>query len=182
METNWKLDKVIGENETGFKGSKDVTYRTEGWDFILAGGALYNSLDYSFTVAHPDGSLTGYKAPGGGSATLRRQLKTLHEFMDGFDFVRMKPNNAILEKATLPPGVTARALAEPGKQYAVYVKGGTQVELKLELPTGKYAVQWLNPTTGKIDQSGNITSAGGVETLKSPEYAEDVALSVKAAR
>ncbi len=32
-------------------------YRTEGWDFLIAGGALYNNLDYSFTPQHPDGHL-----------------------------------------------------------------------------------------------------------------------------
>jgi hypothetical protein len=178
VETNWKLGKVIGENETGFKGSKDVTYRTEGWEFIVAGGGLYNSLDYSFTVAHPDGTLTGYKAPGGGSPTLRRQLKTLHQFIDGFEFVRMTPNNAIIQPG-LPSDITARALVETGKQYAIYVKGGTQVDLQVDLPAGKYAVKWLNPTTGKIDQSDTLNCPGGVETLKSPKYSEDIALSIK---
>ncbi|MEZ6059083.1 MAG: DUF6298 domain-containing protein [Planctomycetaceae bacterium] len=61
---NYGLNKVIGENETGFRGSSDVLYRTEGWDFLLAGGGLYNNLDYSFSAKHPDGSLTGYNSPG----------------------------------------------------------------------------------------------------------------------
>jgi hypothetical protein len=177
---NWELNKVIGENETGFKGSKDVTYRTEGWNFVLAGGGLYDSLDYSFTVDHPDGSLAGYKAPGGGSSALRRQLKVLHEFIDGFDFLRMKPDNGVI-KSGIGPGVTARVLAEPGRQYAIYLTGGKQVDLKLELPAGAYSVQWLNPATGKVDKSEALTSAGGVETLHSPDYTDDLALSVKAA-
>ena len=61
---NSELNRVIGENETGFKGSGDDYYRGEAWDFILAGGGLYDNLDYSFTVSHPDGSLIGYKAAG----------------------------------------------------------------------------------------------------------------------
>jgi len=28
----------------------------EAWEFLLAGGALFNNLDYSFTAAHPDGT------------------------------------------------------------------------------------------------------------------------------
>jgi len=179
VAANWELDKVIGENETGFNGSKDLTYRTEGWNFILAGGGLYDSLDYSFTAAHPDGSMEKYKAPGGGSLALRRQLKVLHEFIDGFDFLRMKPDNGLI-KSGIGAGVTARVLAEPGKQYAIYVTGGHQLDLKLDLPAGTYAVQWLNPATGKIEKSEDIPSNGGVETLRSPEYADDVALSVKA--
>lgn len=72
--TNYQLNKVIGENETGFRGRDDLLYRTECWDFLIAGGALYNNLDYSFTPKHPDGTLDDYKSPGGGSALLRKQL------------------------------------------------------------------------------------------------------------
>ena len=38
------------DDETGFKGIEDVHYRTEGWDFIVAGGGIYNNLDYSFVA------------------------------------------------------------------------------------------------------------------------------------
>jgi len=37
---NWELKKLIGDNETGFRGTNNLPYRTEAWDFILAGGAL----------------------------------------------------------------------------------------------------------------------------------------------
>jgi hypothetical protein len=47
---NFRLNKVIGENETGFKGTADTHYRMEGWEFVLAGGGLFNNLDYSFAV------------------------------------------------------------------------------------------------------------------------------------
>ena len=50
---NYGLNKLIGENETGFRGHDDVLYRTEGWDFLLAGGGLYNNLDYSFSPPIP---------------------------------------------------------------------------------------------------------------------------------
>ena len=88
---NYQLDRVIGENETGFRGREDVLYRTEGWDFLMAGGAIYNNLDYSFTPGHPDGSLREYTSPGGGSPQLRRQLGYLKTFMESLDFVHMKP-------------------------------------------------------------------------------------------
>jgi hypothetical protein len=34
---NYGLLKVIGDNETGFKGTGDDHYRKEAWQFILAG-------------------------------------------------------------------------------------------------------------------------------------------------
>jgi len=118
---NWGLNKPIGENETGFRGKEDVLYRTEGWDFILAGGALYNNLDYSFTYKNAKGTFVEYKSPGGGSPALRRQLKVLKDFIHGFDFVRMAPAAGASVKASTP-GLSVRALAEAGKQVAVYVR------------------------------------------------------------
>ena len=34
----------------------DAPYRTEAWDFVIAGGGLYNNLDYSFAAGHEDGT------------------------------------------------------------------------------------------------------------------------------
>ena len=39
-----------------------------------------------------------------------------------------------------------------------------------------------DPRTGKTDRSGTLRHAGGVATLRSPQYVEDIALAVKAAR
>ena len=41
--------------------------------FLLSGGALFNNLDYSFTVGHEDGTDATNKAPSGGGPALRRQ-------------------------------------------------------------------------------------------------------------
>ncbi len=135
---NYHLNKVIGENETGFRGKEDVLYRTEGWDFIIAGGALYNNLDYSFTYRHPRGNFLDYKSPGGGSPALRKQLKILKDFIESFDFVRMAPDNSVI-KEVVPFGMQARALVERGKAYAVYVH--------VPLGRGNFSVRW----TGKAE-------------------------------
>lgn len=134
---NYHLNKVIGENETGFRGNQDETYRTEGWDFIIAGGALYNNLDYSFTPQHPRGTFLDYKSPGGGSPTLRKQLKILKDFIEGFDFIRMAPENSVI-KGGVPPGMQARALVEKGNAYAIYI----------HRPSGRsdYSARW----TGQV--------------------------------
>ena len=82
--------RLIGDNETGFRGTADLAYRTEGWDFILAGGGLFNNLDYSFTVGHEDGTFQFPSTqPGGGGRTLRAQLGVLRRFID-----RLRPGEA----------------------------------------------------------------------------------------
>jgi hypothetical protein len=181
VEMNYGLNKVIGENETGFRGRKDVTYRTEGWEFIIAGGSLYSNLDYSFTSKHSDGSFMDYKSPGGGSPELRHQLSILKDFIHSFDFVRMAPKNAVI-KGGVPKGATARALIESGKQYALYIAGGKQADLKLELPAGTYVIEWLDTKTGKVVKRERLPHTEGDATLISPEYTEDIALRIKVAQ
>ncbi len=141
---NYHLNKVIGENETGFRGKEDFLYRTEGWDFIIAGGALYNNLDYSFTPPYPDGSFLDYKSPGGGSPTLRRQLKILKDFIESFDFIRMKPDNSVI-KGGVPAGLSARALVERGKQYAIYFHAPTH--------TANFSVRWAGHLTPRHSET-----------------------------
>jgi hypothetical protein len=119
---NYGLNKVIGDNETGFRGTGDEPYRMEGWDFILAGGGLYNNLDYSFTYGYEDGTFKYPDTqPGGGNTRLRRQLKILRDFIYSVDFVKMRPDNTII-KGGVPNGYSARALVEAGRAYAIYVR------------------------------------------------------------
>ncbi len=110
---------VIGDNETGFAGTGDTHYRMEGWEFILAGGGLYNNLDYSFTVGHEDGTFTYPDSqPGGGSAALRRQLKVLKEFIHSFDFLRMKPDKTVI-RGGLPTKARAQLRTETAKRWMI---------------------------------------------------------------
>jgi hypothetical protein len=144
---NYHLNKVIGDNETGFRGTNNVPYRTEAWDFIIAGGALFNHLDYSFVAGHEDGTFA-YSAsqPGGGNPQFRREMKILRDFIHGFDFLRMKPDNSVI-KGGVPAGGTARALVDPAKGIAIYVRN--------EGSTGPWSARWT----------------GFIETPASGEYA-----------
>ncbi len=142
VAANAHLRGVIGENETGFRGKDDVLYRTEGWAFLLAGGGLYNNLDYSFTPAHPDGTFLDYSSPGGGNPTFRRQMRVLKDFVHSFDFVRMKPDRSVVEA---PAGLAVQALVEKGRQYAVH--------LHAPVGEGNFAARW----TGRIDPPASGT-------------------------
>ncbi len=188
---NYGLNKVIGENETGFRGSHDVLYRTEGWDFLLAGGALYNNLDYSFTPAHPRGTFLEYKSPGGGNPSLRQQLRILKQFLHSFDFVRMTPDNSVLGKVS--PALTASALVERGKAYAVYLhvplpekpkdlrkhlRKAIEANLELNLPAGRYKAEWVDTKEGTVALVTEFSHDGGNHTLNSPTFSNDIALRV----
>ena len=97
---NYGLNKVIGDNETGF-GHADDPYRMEAWEFLLAGGGLYNNLDYSFTVGHEDGTFAYPDPARRRQPEFREQMKVLKDFLYGFDFVRLKPDPSVV-KTKLP--------------------------------------------------------------------------------
>ena len=76
--------------------------------------------------------------------------------------------------------MTAQALVQKGRAYALYLSAGGRADLELELPAGRYRAQWLNPLTGAIDKSQEIDHQGGRVTLSSPRYDEDIALGILA--
>lgn len=177
VSENYGLNKVIGDDETGFAGQDRVKpYRTEGWDFIIAGGAVYSNLDYSFAVGHEvgDGRIN---APGGGGPELRRQLQILKQFIHGFDFIRMRPDDSVV-KAALPKAVTVRVLCEPGKAYAIYVNGKGLSELALDLPVGQYGIQWVGTKSDRTEKAESLRHDGSSLTLQVPIYLDDIALRI----
>lgn len=187
LAMNYGLNKAIGDNETGFKGTNNLPYRMEGWSFILAGGALYNNLDYSFVVGHEDGSfIYPSDQPGGGNVLCREQLQGLKHFMDQFDFIHMKPDKSVV-KSGVPQEGRTYALAQDGKAYGIYIildaaakpaKSPQVLHLQIGVPSGNYKVQWWNPVTGKPEKTEQAASRDGVMQMQSPETKEDIALAV----
>ncbi len=133
VEMNYHLNKVIGDNETGFSGIEDVTYRSEAWGFMVAGGGLFNHLDYSFTTEHEDGTFkVAPGQPGGGGKTFRGQMKTLKHVFEELDFVAMKPSDHLI-KRSIETKASVRLLAEEGQQYLLYVNNTSNVETDYSL-------------------------------------------------
>ncbi|UCE49364.1 MAG: hypothetical protein JSW47_04315, partial [Phycisphaerales bacterium] len=116
-------------------------------------------------------------APGGGGPLLHKQLGILRDFINGFDFVKMKPDNSII-KGGVPDNATARALVEKGRAYAIYINGGTKADLIVSLPKGRYKAEWLNTKIGTIDKKQIFEHSGGRLLLASPTYQDDIALRI----
>jgi hypothetical protein len=146
---NHYLNKAIGFNETGFAGKQDATYRRQAWRFLMAGGALFNHLDYSFSIGSEDGQDTTYKAPGGGSPELRKQLGSLKRYFDQLNVITLKPDFEIVKAA---PGANTYALSDGSKQWVIYVESLAMktYDLITNLPKGRYKVTWTDTATGKV--------------------------------
>ncbi|MFO0965051.1 MAG: peptidylprolyl isomerase [Gemmataceae bacterium] len=174
---NAGLKKPIGDDETGFRGPGDFAYRSEAWEFLLAGGASYSNLDYSFSCKHPAGSGKVGKSPGGGGPSLRSQLQILREFLDEIDLVHMTPAPELVKAAD--PKTVVRCLAAPGDVYAIYVKGGSRAKLALKTPKGPgFEAEWVDTRTGAIRRREAVSHSTGLWELTAPEFTEDIALRV----
>jgi hypothetical protein len=177
---NLGLNKAIALDETGFMPHLAYNYRSQAWKFLLAGGALYNNLDYSFTVGHEDGTFPiADQSPGWGGLAFRKQIKVLKDFIESFTFLEMKPANSILkiESGSIK---SFQVLAETGKQYAIYLDKGSLAEIQLEIPSGNYKVEWINPVNGEVIQTEKLESVSNAISLSCPEFQEDLAIKISA--
>jgi hypothetical protein len=179
---NYHLNLPLGDNETGFRGIEGTIYRIEAWRFLLAGGALFNHLDYSFTIDNEDGTYVVQKGePGGGSRELRQQFRILVGFMNSLNFINMKPvGDDVVKPGT--DGTSVEGLFEDGKVWALYLSVKDTVSkssvLEINLPEGSYSLTWTDTRTGTETPESDKGHNGGWLQIKSPEYLRDIALMI----
>src|SRR5450432_1597687 len=173
---NYGLGKAIAYDETGFLGRDDDGYRREAWNFMLSGGSAFDALDYSFTVGHEDGTDAEPNGPGGGSTALRRQLRVLSDFLGKFTLADLTPDGHTVKRAD---GNYVRVLANPGREYAIYLDGDGPAELVLELPAGEYSGEWINTRTGETEGLERFRHRGGEKTLQTPAFHNGIALRLR---
>lgn len=173
---NYALNLPLGENETGFKGTGDDHYRMEAWEFMLAGGALFNHLDYSYAVGHEDGTLAiKDPTPGGGGATLRKSFRFLRTFLESLDLPKMKPAPALIRKGAPEHW---RAIGDGATRFALYAKGAAPAEIEFALPDGRWRQRWFDVNTGMLLLEESVEAKNGAAVLKLPACCSEVALDL----
>lgn len=173
---NYHYNKVLGFDESGFAGSDDTVYRRQAWRFMLSGGGLFNNLDYSFYVGKEDG--TGENdAPGGGGTKLRKQLKTLNDFLHSFELEKLKPNQTVIQSSA---GLIPYILSDGDNTYAIYLRaiGTKSTTLKLAANTGIYNIQILNTITGEYSDPVSQEAVNGSLNINIDIPEEELALKV----
>ena len=170
---NLGLKRPIAFDESGFAGPDDSLYRRQAWRFLMAGGAVFSGLDYSFAVGFEKGTAEN-DAPGGGSAALRSQLGVLKRTLEATGLVAMRPDTGVVISA---PAATTYALSQPGRQYLIYIEGPGKTDLTVKLPAGRYQATWSNTRTGRTEQQESV-AGGAPRLLESPAYVTDVVLKI----
>jgi hypothetical protein len=184
VQWNRGLGKLIGFDETGFAGRSDEVYRRQAWRFMMAGGGLFNHLDYSFTQGKEDGTDLEPNGPGGGSPALRKQLRALSTFLHSFNLAELKPDHTFLASS---PGAECQVLSWPGKEYAVYGQGRLPVLLNIgKLPSGRYHAEWIHPVSGdavaRFEFRAGAGAAGPLSFGTPPGLTNEFALRLFSAR
>jgi|GEM_PF-3842253 len=69
-------------------------------------------------------------------------------------------------------------LTDRGRQHAIYLQGGQQVDLSLLLRASDYHVEWIDVLTGKVVREERRTHPGGTAVFASPDFVDDIALRI----
>lgn len=153
--------------------------RKEMWEFIMRGSSVYDYLDFTIATDDPRGE-GQVELPGGyvyDGTMMRHYLKYLGDFIHGFDFVQMAPDDSLI--TSISDTAQAFVLAEKGRAYAVYINGSALKSITVDLPEGIFRAEWFNPLTGVFDKVEEGISGGGQVRLDLPLYHADIALKLK---
>ncbi|HNR06534.1 MAG TPA: hypothetical protein PKM27_04405 [Saprospiraceae bacterium] len=177
VDLNYKLNKAIGFNETGFAGRLDSIYRRQAWRFMMSGGALFSHLDYSFSTDHPDGTDTLQKAPGGGSPALRKQLRFLRTFVEGLNLAGLRPAPDFIYHVE----GAFRWGMQDGRHYALYLEAlsPNPAKVQLLLRPGNYLAEWYEVNTGRKIHSEPVKAVKKWYEGKAPAGMADLVLLLK---
>jgi len=159
----------------------------EAWNFLLAGGALFNNLDYSFTAGREDGTFIVNKTqPGGGGKTLRNQFRIMSELIKSFDFVNSSPLTGGVFNVGQQEDLGIRALKVKDEVFVAYfcrkdtVSKNSQIEI--DLPAESYLLVWTDTKTGKKTTQEFRNHKGGRINILTPAFSQDVAMLLKKSR
>lgn len=177
VSDNYALNRVIGFNETGFAGQADQTYRRQAWRFLMAGGSLFNQLDYSFAVGAENGQDTTYRGgstPGGGSPALRKQFGLLKRYVESLNLAQLQPDRNLVQAS---PGAVTWAMRNGSTGWVIYAEplALKPFSLQLSLPKGSYRAEWMDVATGQVLKTEPVTPAG---TLTAPVKMRDVVVRI----
>jgi len=177
---NYALNKPVSFDETA-DGLNASGRRREAWPFMLAGGAVYDNLDWSF--ANDDMTGMGLNPQGKrlkGEAVWK-QLEILQQALQQFDFAEAKPVEDIFRQG-LPDGVSLYGLGLAGKDYLLYWQKTKKVsfaEWDCPVPEGRYSVQWMDPANGHVAEEQIVQSKNNRLQMKIPPFEDDQVLHIQ---
>jgi hypothetical protein len=165
----WPVVNAEFGYEHGPAGLGDKTYGVvqspeevclRAWEVQMAGG--YGVYYYTYTawdVIRPQDNPPGYA-----------YFKRLRDFFASTAWWRLEPKDELVS--------AGHCLAEPGREYVVFVNRATPFSLKLAGVTVPLEAEWYAPLTGKRQAAGSLTNGTAQLTPPSEWGGGAVALHV----
>jgi hypothetical protein len=101
---------------------------------------------------------------------VRRNLGDARRYALRIDLAKMTPQNHLAS--------TGYCLANPGKEYLVYLPAGGEVTVDLSAASGTIAAEWMNPAQGATTAGGTATGSAA-RVFKAP-FEGDALLCLRA--
>ncbi|NIR63006.1 MAG: hypothetical protein GWO10_04275 [candidate division Zixibacteria bacterium] len=104
---------------------------------------------------------------------IRRSMGYTRRYAEEMNLTAMKPHNNLAS--------TKYCLANPGNEYLVYNPSEDNPRVTVNLKSGTYKYEWLNPDNGKVVSEGTIKAVDGEKNFEAP-FKGDAVLYLKAER
>jgi len=195
IKKDYKANKPIVNVESDYFGADYLvgqsytteSIRVEGWWFMLNGGAGFINLNGEYDAGRETGG-------NDTQSIIVPQKKILLDFLNSLNLAGL---SRFTDFNGVPSGAFAGALAEPGKQYALYLfygaedgKWGLHFSTKpgnykdtitlTAVPAGEYKLEWVDPATGAVISKDTIKWNGGNLKVTTPVYSVDMAMRLRA--
>lgn len=95
---------------------------------------------------------------GSEQESMRKNMGYTKAYADKMDLASVKPRGDLTS--------TGYALANPGSEYLVYAPSGGS--FWVDLVADSYCLEWFNPRSGSVEQTGFITASGGNQAFNPP--------------
>jgi hypothetical protein len=165
--SNRRFSKPVINDEYGYEGldqdAEDV--RKDHWAITMAGGYASYGDKPSKNDFYGNSQPSSYKAGGVRSGAQGLvYLKHLYNFINQTGYWKMSPDNSLIRAGT------GFALANPNKEYIIYLLNGGYFQLDLSSVNSAttFTAKWYNPRAGTYTPLSNV-KGGGVRAFTAPD-------------
>lgn len=155
----------------------DIRHAT--WDIVMAGGYVVTGFGSTYFGGNRQPGPFRVAAPE--NEPWEDQVQHVPRLFTALDWWRLTPQDNLLsstesrtsdrylDRRVAPPKTTYWALAEPGRQYLVYLRGCAQpLRLTLDSAAARYRIRIFNPRTGEFKALEDRELKGNYE-FRSPD-------------
>ncbi|MCI0722172.1 MAG: DUF4038 domain-containing protein [Acidobacteria bacterium] len=142
------------DNSTSLAAIRNAT-----WDIVMAGAYVVTGFGTTYFGGHRDPG--PFDLDASKNKDWERQIGLIQRLFTGMEYWKLEPHDELIRcntprgteakefKRTIPPPATYWCLAQPGKQYVLYVRGLSD-SMELTLGGGNYTARQFNPRTGEF--------------------------------